>query len=70
MNPTQTNAVLRWLANLTCSLEDYQTFMEAGDFGLAQVSAGHAREHIDGIRMALDKIERGLPDVQQLKEAA
>lgn len=59
----QTNAVLRWLANLTCALEDYQSFMEAGAPTLAEVSAGHAREHIDGIRQALDQIERGLPAI-------
>lgn len=60
---TQTNQVLRWLANLSCALEDHQSFMEAEDPKLAEVSKGHAADAIDGIRSALDQIERsvGLP---------
>lgn len=65
---TQTNQVLRWLANLSCALEDHQAFMESDEPKLADVSKGHAFDAIQGIRAALDSIERQLQPALTLAE--
>lgn len=55
-----TDKVLRWLANLSCALEDQQAFCEADEPHLADVSRAHAATAIQGIRNALDQIEHHL----------
>ena len=57
---SQTTTVLKWLANLSCALEDHQSFMEAEEPDLAEVSRAHAADAIEGIRTALTQIERNL----------
>ena len=60
MITTQTTTILKWLANLSCALEDHQAFCESDEPALAEVSRGHAATAVDGIRTALSQIERSL----------
>lgn len=63
---TQTNAILRRLAVLSCAVEDYQSFMEAGDELDAAESARMVLENVEAIREALDKIEAQVkPSLEQ-----
>jgi hypothetical protein len=60
MTGPHTSRIVRWLANLDCSLEDYQSFAEQGAVREMEVSRTHMRTAVDGIREALANLERSV----------